>query len=284
VQESRSILGDCREVLPTLPAGSVDAVITDPPYPEIDRAYGRLTEAEWWALVRPVVGEVRRLLKPSGSAVFVLQPNSERLGRMRPWLWEFMAWVCRDWNMVQDVWWWNHVTAPTAHCQRDVGLLRPSVKALVWCGVSSCYRDQSAVLWSESASNRAMDRSDRALRYRPSGLNMRNGRCAAVADERGGVTPFNLIPLPSTSSTHSAAANGHGAGTPLTLCRWWVKYVCPPGGTVLDPFQGSGTVGMAALREGCSYIGIEKVPEYHAIAERRLSRVQQPLPFGEVSV
>ena len=94
-----------------LASKSIDLLLTDPPYPEIDRAYGRLTEAEWWALVRPVVGEVRRLLKPSGSAVFVLQPNSERLGRMRPWLWEFMAWVCRDWNMVQDVWWWNLTSA-----------------------------------------------------------------------------------------------------------------------------------------------------------------------------
>jgi DNA modification methylase len=81
-------LGDCLEVLKTLDAGSVDCVVTDPPYPEISRDYGRMTEPEWHQVMRGVVSEVRRVLKPRGSAVFILQPNSERVGRMRPWLWE----------------------------------------------------------------------------------------------------------------------------------------------------------------------------------------------------
>jgi hypothetical protein len=51
---------------------------------------------------------------------------------MRPWLFEFMAKWCREWNMVQDAWWWNHTTAPTVHCQRKYGLMRPSLKACVW--------------------------------------------------------------------------------------------------------------------------------------------------------
>ena len=80
------IHGDCLEVLPTLAAGSVDCVVTDPPYPCIKRAYGTWTEEEWWALMRPVVAEVRRVLAPTGSAVFVLQANQEKVGRTRPWL------------------------------------------------------------------------------------------------------------------------------------------------------------------------------------------------------
>ena len=77
-------LGDCVDWLRTLPDASVDAVITDPPYPEIDRPYGRLTESEWWSLiVEGVIPEVRRILKPTGSAVFILQPNSRKVGSMR---------------------------------------------------------------------------------------------------------------------------------------------------------------------------------------------------------
>ena len=72
--------------LPSLPAGCVDAVITDPPYAEVARDYGRWTEDEWAAMMHAVVGEVRRVLKPTGSAMFVLQPNSEKVGKMRPWL------------------------------------------------------------------------------------------------------------------------------------------------------------------------------------------------------
>ena len=83
--------GNCLDILPTIPAQSVDAVITDPPYPEISRDYGRMTEAQWWDMMMGVCAEVRRVLKPTGSAVFILQPNSRKVGSMRGWLWEFMA-------------------------------------------------------------------------------------------------------------------------------------------------------------------------------------------------
>ena len=62
--------------------------------------------------------------------------------------------------------------------------------------------------------------------------------------------------------------------TPLPLCSWWVRYLTPPQGTVLDMFAGSGTTGIAAVKEGLSYIGIEKDPYYFAIAEKRIKDVR----------
>ena len=126
--------GNCLDILPTIPDQSINAVITDSPYPEIQRDYGRLTEAEWFSLMQSVVSEVRRVLTPDGSAVFVLQPNSKHVGSMRGWLWEFMAWIVREWNLIQDVWWHVPCPVPTVHCQRKYGLLRGSVKACVWAG------------------------------------------------------------------------------------------------------------------------------------------------------
>lgn len=266
-------LGNCLEVLPGLPSGSVDSVITDPPYPEISRAYGRMTEAEWHAMMRRVVPEVRRVLKPTGSAVFVLQPNSRKVGSMRPWFWEFMAWACHKWNLIQDAYWWNFTAAPTVHVHRTKGLMRPSVKPCVWLGPPDCYRNQDAVLWTAAQSTWAIDRSDRALRRHPSGLTKRNRRILDCVRERGGSTPFNLLPV-SNSDSGNGSVNVHGARTPLPLCSWWTRYLCPPGGTVLDPFSGTATVGLAALKHGCHYIGIEKMPEYHAIAEKRLAEAQ----------
>lgn len=260
--------GDAMAVLPSLDSESVDAVITDPPYPEIDRDYGRMSEREWHEMMDVVVPECRRVLKPTGSAVFILQPNSERVGRMRTWLWEFMAKWGREWGQVQDAWWWNIAAMPSIHTQRTVGLLRPSLKSCVWLGDDSCYRNQDEILWSESEANKAADRGCRALKYQPSGQHIRTGRISGACDERGGVTPFNVIPLANTDSTCSAGANGHGAGTPFDLCSWWVRYICPPGGTVLDPFVGSGTVGLAA--KGRPFIGIEKHEKHYATALRRL--------------
>ena len=80
-------------------------------------------------------------------------------------------------------------------------------------------------------------------------------------DGRGRV-PVNVQLRPST--------NHHPTVKPLALMRYLVRLVTPPNGTILDPFMGSGTTGMAAKIEGFRFIGIEKEQEYVAIAERRI--------------
>ena len=273
--------GDCVDLMRGMADASVDAVVCDPPYPEVDRPYGRMTVPAWEAMMHAVVRESRRVLKPRGSAVFVLQPNSERVGSLRPWLFDFISWCSREWNVVQDVWWWNHASPPTVHCHETIGLMRPSLKACVWVGDADCYRDQSAVLWSESDAQKAMVAEDR-LTYNPSGVHMNKARVAASALRRGGVTPFNVLPFANADSSGSGNFEGHGAGTPFALCDWWVRYICPAAGTVLDMFAGGGTVGVATVRRGCFYVGIEREAEYVEIARSRINAAsrQGRLDFG----
>ena len=272
----RLVQGDCRDVLPTLPSASFDAVVCDPPYPEIDREYGRWTEAEWRELMDAVVNESRRVLKPSGSAVFILQPNSERVGRMRTWLWRFMADWGERWGMVQDAWWWNIAAMPEAHAIQG-RLMRPSLKACVWLGSPDCYRDQDAALWPEAAAiagRRLTERFEGRREY-TSG----HGKRATIYDasaKRGGVTPFNVMPVGS-DARWSGGTHGHPASTPIALLRWWINYICPPGGLVLDPFVGSGTVALTALAERRRCVGIERRPEYVEIARKRLA---EPMGVG----
>jgi DNA modification methylase len=52
--------------------------------------------------------------------------------------------------------------------------------------------------------------------------------------------------------------------------RYLVRLVTPPDGTVLDPFLGSGSTGIAAIREGFHFIGIEKNDEYVELALKRI--------------
>lgn len=278
-------LGDCLSVMPTLEAGSVDAVICDPPYPEIDRPYGRMTEADWHAMMRGVVAESRRVLKPHGSAVFILQPNSERVGRMRPWLWEFMAWTAREWNQIQDVWWWNTSCMPIGGANRH-GLMRPSVKAQVWLGNPDCYRNQDAVLLAESDSNKQNRHTQRfadhtcpsRVRTATEGPRDNYARLRTKCVDRGGVTPFNMHPVGSSSST-GGGSYGHSASTPTPLVDWWIRYITKPGDAILDPFIGSGTTAIAALNTGRKCIGIERDPGYHEIACDRVKHVVQSTPL-----
>ena len=63
--------------------------------------------------------------------------------------------------------------------------------------------------------------------------------------------------------------------------RWLVRLVTPPGGTVLDPFAGSGSTLVAATIEGFEAVGIEQEPDYLAIIADRLSQPIAPvLDFG----
>jgi DNA modification methylase len=68
------------------------------------------------------------------------------------------------------------------------------------------------------------------------------------------------------------ADSKHPTVKPVALIRWLVRLVTPPGGTVLDPFAGSGTTGEAAMREGCDAILIEREAEHVADIRHRVKR------------
>jgi site-specific DNA-methyltransferase (adenine-specific) len=87
-------------------------------------------------------------------------------------------------------------------------------------------------------------------------------------DARFAPTMGNGIGAPETATPK---ANVHPTVKPINLMRWLVRLVTPSGGTVLDPFLGSGSTGCAAVLEGFNFIGIEREAEYVAIAESRIA-------------
>jgi len=269
IEATTLICGDCRLELKKIASSSIDAIICDPIYPEVRREYGRITEVEWHDLMRVVVAECRRVLKPKGSAAFVLGPNSEKVGKMRLWLWDFVVWAGREWNLVQDCYWWAVDLLPLGGIRREQGLMRPSVKMCVWLGSPDCYRKQDNVLWSPSQELSAKHRSDIALRTGPNGKTYRNSTLARAADERGGMTPFNCLPIPVGGN---GVGHEHPAVTPYDVAAWWCRYILPPGGTLLDPMSGSGPMLLAGLDQGASKVlGIDKVAKYLRLARRRIA-------------
>jgi site-specific DNA-methyltransferase (adenine-specific) len=69
--------------------------------------------------------------------------------------------------------------------------------------------------------------------------------------------------------------NTHPTVKPIALMRWLVRLVCPAGGLVLDPFGGSGTTGVACVKEGRLCLMIEKNKEYAEIARARVAKAVQ---------
>ena len=89
-----------------------------------------------------------------------------------------------------------------------------------------------------------------------------------ATDRQDGSAGLNS-PRAGASRTHGAR-NHHPTVKPVALMRWLVRLVTPPGGLVLDPFAGSGTTGLACIKEQCRFLGIEREAEYVAIANARL--------------
>ena len=253
----RVINSDCLDALPKIASGSIDAVFTDPPYPEIDRDYGRIGESEWLVMMDSVMAEIRRIIVPSGSAIVVLQANSTHVGKCRTWLWKFLAKWGDEWGIVQDLYWWNTKAQPTVHAGRKFGLTRPSVKMLAWFGTSDCYRDQGVLMRPIAASTLSDSRRDDGrIKYQPSGGHVKHSRCIGTAVTRGKATPFNLFQFGNPGSRI------HPGSTPFALTEQFVQYICPVGGTVLDPFAGSGTTGRVANSNQRSAVLIEQKTVY----------------------
>jgi site-specific DNA-methyltransferase (adenine-specific) len=110
---------------------------------------------------------------------------------------------------------------------------------------------------------------------------------ASKRDREEGLDDLPLKPggmVSNTSGQHITRRDGNAPGPvrnhhptvkPTALMRYLCRLVTPPGGTILDPFCGSGSTGKAAVLEWCNFIGIDLDAEYTAIAERRIAHVKQ---------
>ena len=90
--------------------------------------------------------------------------------------------------------------------------------------------------------------------------------------DTGGASRFFFTAKASSAERSEGLGqrNSHPTVKPVNLMSWLVRMVTPPGGIVLDPFLGSGSTAVAAVGCGFEWIGIERDPEYVAIAEQRL--------------
>ena len=88
---------------------------------------------------------------------------------------------------------------------------------------------------------------------------------------------FRYEPKAPTSERPRVNGTAHPTVKPLDLMRWLVRLVTPPGGTVLEPFAGSGTTVEACLIEGFRCVAIEREADYLALIESRIHRQRNPI-------
>ena len=233
----QTTIGDAVIELTKIPSASVDAVITDPPY-----CSGSVSEAG------------RAAAKGQG----LRRENIARFG-----------WFVGD----------NMGTAGLSYLLREVAIqslriLKPTGSLLMFCdwrqapnvipAVESVgFRYQNLIVWDKT--HMGLGNGFRARHE----LIMHMTAGAPEYHNRG---TANVL---QAKRVH-ASERSHQTQKPVDLMRQLIRTVCPPGGTVADPFMGAGSTGVAALEEGCCFIGIERDPDHYATAMERMRSVIPP--------
>ena len=97
-----------------------------------------------------------------------------------------------------------------------------------------------------------------------------NGKVYEPRNDAGSAARFFYC---AKTSKADRGANSHPTVKPTDLMAYLCRLVTPPGGTILDPFAGSGSTGKAAAREGFQFVGFELSAEYTAIANARIEHM-----------
>jgi len=211
-------LGDCREILPTL--GTVDAVVTDPPYGIGFKYASHIDDrAGYKDFIWPCIEAAERLAVP-GAPVFVWQASLR--------LKEFVDFFPRDWRLF--------IAA------KNFTQIRPSAMNHAF--------DPVVVWWKDGAKPWKKDTGPIKRDW-------------FISDTAGVI------------SDTTALARGHPCPRHVDVCEYIVENWCVPDGSVLDPFMGSGTTGVACARLNRKFIGIEIEPSYFDIACRRIEEAQR---------
>jgi len=94
---------------------------------------------------------------------------------------------------------------------------------------------------------------------------------------QGGASRFFYVAKAPANERPRVNGTAHPTVKPLDLMRWLVRLVTPPGGTVLEPFAGSGTTVEACIIEGFQCIAIEREADYLPLIRQRIDRRRDPV-------
>lgn len=251
------LLGDCLEILPTLPAQSVEAIITDLPY--------GTTACKWDAVIpfAPMWAQIKRILKPRGVFVTTAsQPFTTALIASN------MDWFkyCCVWEKTLAANFMNAKNKPLA-LHEDI---------VVFSGGTTANGSPNRMTYNPQGIKRINQLWKRPRKY-PSEHNfVRESHQLERIIEFGGY-PGSIIGFANGNNE-----SDHPTQKPVALYEYLVLTYTNPGATVLDFCFGSCTTGLACVKTGRNFIGIEKEPQYYEIGQRRVKEAQmQPALFTD---
>ena len=275
--------GDSLQVLPELPSGSVDLVLTSPPYGlHFKKEYGNVDQEEYVSWFLPFAHQIKRVLKPEGSFVLNIG-GSWTPGAPTRSLYPFrlLTALCDEvcFNLAQEFFWYNPAKLPAPAEWVNVRRIRvkDSVEYIFWLSPGKFPKaDNTRVLEEYSQDMKRLVRRGVKPTKRPSGHNI----TAKFGRDRGGSIPSNLIQCGNTESNSAyieackkLGRKVHPARFPAEIPRFFIQFLTDPGDVVVDPFAGSNTTGAVAESLGRRWMAIEVDRSYLEDSKVRFGRI-----------
>lgn len=270
-----AVLAMAEDYLEQMDEGSVDLVMTSPPFALLrKKTYGNLEQKEyvdWLVSFGPLV---HRVLKETGSFVIDLGGAYQKGAPLRS-LYNFrvLLGLCDEcgFHLAEDFYWHNPSKLPSPIEWVNIRKLRAkdSVNTIWWlCKSADAKANVSNVLAPYSDRMKKLIKDPEKFyskAKRPSGhdIGMKFGK------DNGGAIPPNLLQYPNTESNshyiRTCKALGikpHPARFPRALPEFFIKFLTEPGDLVVDIFAGSNTTGEAAEVLGRRWLSMECNREY----------------------
>jgi site-specific DNA-methyltransferase (adenine-specific) len=264
---------DCIEGMKLLPDSSIDLVVTSPPYADRRKStYGGVHADVYNDWFLDVAKELYRVLKPTGSFFLNIKPHCVN-GERHLYVYELVIALKRviGFRFVDEFCWtkngvpgkfkgrFKNAFEPVFHFTKEKDFtFNPYNVAIPMKPESKARAKRKATGETNNGSGFAGMRKNETMLNRELAL------------------PSNHLHIPQKSNQFTIESR-HPAVFPIELPEFFIKAFSNKNNIVLDPFMGSGTTAVAALRTNRNFIGFEREPEYVRIANQRLENVRDEL-------
>ena len=240
--------GDCLELMSWIPDGSVDMVLTDPPY--------GTTACKWDSIIplEPMWEQLKRIIKPNGAiALFGQEPFSSFLR-------------ISSIEMFKYGWYWRK-SRPSGFVNAKLKPLKDIEDILIFSEGTTANLSTINIPYNPQGLVEVNKKWSRPKRYGV-GTGVNPSRESHVLER---IIKYENYPRQVLDFPNSNKKNFHPTQKPVALMEYLIKTYTNKGETVLDFTMGSGTTGVACKQTGRDFIGIEMDEGYFKIAEARIN-------------